>query len=82
MIMSTTTIRVATETRDRLNALARRRGIAASALVAELVQQAEDQSLLGETEESWSRIANDAAALSAYRAEATRLQSFDEPLPE
>ncbi|HLL87119.1 MAG TPA: hypothetical protein VK387_07390 [Thermoleophilaceae bacterium] len=77
-----TTIRVPTETRDRLNELARRRGLAAGEIVAELVHQADDRALLDAAEQSWTRIAGDAAALSAYRAETQELSTFRAPLPE
>ena len=73
--MRTTTIRVPAETRDRLNALARRRGAPAGEVVAELVREADDRALLADAEESWGRLA-------AYRAEADELQGFDAPAPE
>lgn len=80
--METTTIRVTTETRDRLNALARRRGARASEIVAELIQDADDRALLADAEAGWERLAGDPAAIAAYRAEAGRLDSFEPPLPE
>lgn len=80
--MKTTTIRVPSETRDRLNALARRRGAPAGEVVAELVREADDRALLANAEESWERLASDPAALAAYRAQAGELQSFDTPLPD
>ena len=46
--MGTTTIRVSTETRDRLNELARRRGVPAGEVVAGLVQQADEAALLAD----------------------------------
>ena len=79
--VKTTTIRVTTETRDRLNALARRRGARASEIVAELVQEADDRALLADAERSWERLAADRAALAAYKAEAEGLESFEPPLP-
>lgn len=80
--MKTTTIRVSSETRDRLNALARRRGAPASEIVAELVQQADDRALLADAAQGWERLAADPQALAAYRAEARGLESFEPPLPE
>lgn len=80
--MRTTTIRVAAETRDRLNALARRRGAPASAIVAELVREADERSLLADAEQDWSRLADDPAALEAYGAEAVELEGFGAALPE
>ena len=80
--MGTTTIRVTSETRDRLNALARRRGAPASEIVAELVQEADDRALLADAARGWERLAADPAALAAYRAESQTLWSFEPPLPE
>lgn len=79
---ATTTIRVPAETRDRLNELARRRGTPASELVSELVSEADDRALLRDAEEDWNRLADDRAALGAYRAEAAELQDFEAPLPD
>jgi hypothetical protein len=80
--MATTTIRVTSETRDRLNALARRRGARASDVVAELVQEADDRALLADAEAEWERLAADPAVLAAYRADAGGLEGFEPPLPE
>ena len=74
--METTTIRVPAETRDRLNALARRRGTTAGELVAELVRNADEDALLEAAAESWARL-----DVAAYRAESGELESFDAPLP-
>jgi predicted DNA-binding protein len=79
---ATTTIRVPAKTRDRLNALARRRGAPASEVVAELVSEADDRALLADAEEDWKRLAADRAALAAYCDESTELQAFDAPLPD
>ena len=79
--MPTTTIRVPTETRDRLNALARRRGAPASEIVTELVREADDRVLLADAEKSWDRLAADRDALEAYWAETGELSGFDAPLP-
>jgi len=80
--MMTTTIRVPAETRDRLNALAKRRGTPAGELVAELVREADDRALLADAEESWTRLAADPEALAAYRVETGELGGFEAPLPE
>ena len=80
--MKTTTIRVPSETRDSLNALARMRGAPAGEIVAELVREADDHALLADAEEGWRRLSSDPAALAAYRAEADDLESFGPPLPE
>jgi hypothetical protein len=78
----TTTIRVPSETRDRLNALARRRGAPASEVVAELVREADDRALLADAEASWEQLGADPKALAAYRAETNELHGWDAPLPE
>jgi hypothetical protein len=78
----TTTIRVPSDTRDRLNALARRRGAAAGEIVAELVREADDRALLADAEESWGELTADPQALAAYRAEAAELQAVDAALPD
>ncbi len=80
--MTTTTIRVPAETRDRLNALAKRRGTPAGELVAELVREADDRALLADAEESWTRLAADPEALAAYRVETGELGGFEASLPE
>lgn len=80
--MKTTTIRVAAETRDRLNEIARRRGAPASEVVAALVQEADDQALLAAAFEDWERLCRDRDALAAYRAEASELDGFEAPLPD
>jgi predicted DNA-binding protein len=75
--MKTTTIRVPSHTRDRLNALARRRGAPAGEIVAELVREADDRALLADAEESWRQMSVGPAALAAYRAETSELESFE-----
>jgi predicted DNA-binding protein len=80
--MTTTTIRVPVETRDRLNHLARRRGAPAGEVVAALVREADDRALLADASESWERLGNDPDALAAYRAETGGLDAFDAPLPD
>lgn len=79
--METTTIRVPTETRDRLNAIAKRRGASAGDVVAELVREADDLALLVAAEQSWRRLASDGEALAAYRTEAGELATFDTQAP-
>jgi predicted DNA-binding protein len=79
----TTTIRVSTRTRDRLKALATRRGEPAGDVIAELVDAADEEALLAEVEASFERLAADPDALAAYRAEARGLEgAFDAPTPE
>jgi predicted DNA-binding protein len=80
--MRTTTIRVPAETRDRLNAIAKRRGASAGEVVAELVREADDRVLLADAEEGWQRLGADAQRLAAYRAEADELAAFDSQAPE
>ena len=75
--MGTTTIRVAAETRDRLNALARRRGASAGQVVDELVCEADDRALLESAAEAWERMASQPALLRKYRAETRDLEAFD-----
>lgn len=80
--MRTTTIRVPAETRDRLNALAKRRGAPAGEIVAELVREADDRALLADAEEGWSQLAADPTALAAYRVKTGELEAFDSPAPD
>jgi predicted DNA-binding protein len=79
--MKTTTIRVPSETRDQLNALARRRGTPAGELVAQLVREADDLALLADAEEGWRRLGAAPRALAFYQAETDELHGFDVPLP-
>jgi predicted DNA-binding protein len=66
----TTTIRVPTETRDRLKALALRRGEPAGAVVAKLVNAAGDEeAMLAEMAAGFAELVSDPKALAAYRAE-------------
>jgi predicted DNA-binding protein len=79
----TTTIRVPTETRDRLNALAIRRGEPAGEVVAKLVSAADEEAMLTEIAAGFEKLAGDPTALSAYRAESEEIESgFDAPAPE
>lgn len=80
--METTTIRVSLEARARLNALARRRGVPAGEIVAQLACEADDRVLLADAEQSWERLGADPPKLAAYRGEADELAGFDAPLPE
>jgi predicted transcriptional regulator len=80
--MRTTTIRVAAETRDRLNELARRRGEPAGDVVAALVQEADDRALLAAAADDWRRLSTDAGAIAAYRSESSDLAAFDNSLPD
>jgi predicted transcriptional regulator len=79
--MKTTTIRVSSETRDRLNELARRRNEPAGEIVARLVREADDRALLEAALEDWGRLAADPETLARYRAETDRLETFDADLP-
>lgn len=79
----TTTIRVPTETRDRLNSLATRRGEPAGEVVAKLVSAADEDAMLAELAAGFERIATDPEALSAYRAKSEELESgFETSTPE
>jgi predicted transcriptional regulator len=80
--MATTTIRVDTATRDRLNDLARRRRIPAGQIVDELVREADDRALLEAASEGWQRMAADPEALAGYRGEIVDLSAFDTRLPD
>ncbi len=80
--MKTTTIRVSSATRDRLNALARRRGTPAGDLVGELVRDADGWVLLADAEEGWEQLGDDPKALAAYRALSDELAAFESGLPE
>jgi hypothetical protein len=76
--MRTTTIRVAVETRDRLNSLARKWGSPARDVVAELIRQADDDNaLLEAASKGWSSLASDPVALAAYRGELLGLGPLD-----
>ena len=79
----TTTIRVPTDTRDRLNALATRRGEPAGEVVAKLVNAADEEAMLAEVAAGFEKLAADPTALSAYRAESQEIASgFESPAPE
>jgi predicted DNA-binding protein len=79
----TTTIRVPTQTRDRLKALAARRGEPAGEVVAKLVSAADEEAVLAEVAAGFEKLAGDPEALAAYRAESREIESaFDAPAPE
>jgi hypothetical protein len=81
--VDTTTIRVPTQTRDRLKALAARRGESASEVVSKLVIAADEEAMLVEVAAGFEALASDPQALAAYRAESREIQSaFDAPTPE
>jgi hypothetical protein len=79
----TTTIRVATQTRDQLKVLAARRGEPASEVVAKLVNAADEEAMLVEVAAGFERMAADPEALALYRAESREIETaFDAPAPE
>jgi predicted DNA-binding protein len=83
MAADTTTIRVPIQTRDRLKALAERRGEPAGEVVAKLVSAADEEATLAEVAAGFERLASDPKALAAYRAESQEIESaFDAPAPE
>lgn len=79
----TTTIRVPTDTRDRLNALSRRRGEPAGELVAGLVRAADEDELLAEMGAEFQRLAADPTARAAYGEEQAEIEAgFEASAPE
>jgi|GEM_PF-1472621 len=79
----TTTIRVPTETRDRLNALSRRRGEPAGEVVAKLVMSADEDELLAEIGAAFQSLAADSSSRAAYVEELGELESgFEASAPE
>lgn len=79
----TTTIRVPIQTRDRLKALAARRGEPAGEVVAKLVSAADEEAMLAEVAAGFEKLADDPEALAAYRAESREIESaFDAAPPE
>jgi predicted DNA-binding protein len=72
---NTTTIRVPTETRDRLNVLSRRLGEPAGEVVAELVRAADEKELLAEMGAAFERLAADSTARAAYGEELAEVES-------
>lgn len=76
-------IRVPTQTRDRLKALAARRGEPAGEVVAKLVNAADEEAMLAEFVAGFETLASDPEALAAYRAESREIESaFDVSAPE
>ena len=79
----TTTIRVPTKTRDRLKALAAQRGESAGEVIAELVDDASEETMLAEAAAGFERLADDPEALAVYRSETREIAAaFDAPAPE
>ena len=82
-VANTTTIRVPVRTRDRLRALAARRGESAGDVVTQLVSAADEEAMLAEMAAGFERLAGDREALAAYRAESSEIESaFDAQAPE
>jgi predicted DNA-binding protein len=82
-VAKTTTIRVPTQTRDRLKTLAERRGESTSEIVVKLVDAADEETLLAEAAAGFKRLAGDPEALAAYRAESGEIEAgFSAPAPE
>lgn len=80
---NTTTIRVPTQTRDRLKALAARRGEPAGEVVAKLVSAADEEAMLAEIEAGFEKLASDPEALAVYRAESREIEATsDASTPE
>jgi hypothetical protein len=80
--MASTTIRISTETRDLLKALAARRGGSTGGLVAELVHAADDDLLLADATRDFCALADDPQMLAAYTAEAGDMEgAFDATAP-
>jgi hypothetical protein len=71
---ATTTIRVSTDTRDRLNALRAREGESAGDIVARLVHAADDDLLLTDAEAAFENLAFDPQMLALYRSEAYEIE--------
>jgi 23S rRNA U2552 (ribose-2'-O)-methylase RlmE/FtsJ len=83
MTAPTTTIRVPIKTRDRLKALASRRGEPAGEVVAKLVNAADEEAMLDEVAAGFEKLAGDPVGLAAYRAESREIESaFESPTPE
>jgi predicted DNA-binding protein len=79
----TTTIRVPTQTRNRLRVLAAHRGESASDFVTKLVNAADEEAMLTEIAAGFERMAADPQALAVYRAESQEIETaFDAPAPE
>ena len=90
-VNDTTTIRVSARTRDRLKILAARRGEPAGEVVAKLVNAADEEAMLAEIATGFEKLAQNPAALAAYRALVAELRAktsaeiesaFDASTPE
>jgi predicted transcriptional regulator len=68
-VAATATVRVDPEIRDRINELAAARGVKASALLGQLVREAEDAQLLAEMNDGFERLNRDPAAREHYDSE-------------
>ena len=66
---ATATVRVDPDVRDRINELAAARGIRASALVGQLVRDAQDAQLLADMNADFERLNGDPAARERYDEE-------------
>jgi hypothetical protein len=66
---ATATIRVRTDTRERLKRLSRDRGLSTPDLLDSLVRGAEDEQLLVEHEAAMNRIMADPEQAASYRSE-------------
>jgi predicted DNA-binding protein len=79
----TTTIRVPTETRDRLNELARRRRESAGEIVTRLVRTADEEEGLAEAAAAFQGVAANPRTLAAYRTESAEIEAgFDASAPK
>jgi predicted transcriptional regulator len=66
---ATATVRVEPDVRDRINRLADARGVRVSALLGQLIREAEDAQLLAEMNLDFDRLGEDPAARERYDAE-------------
>jgi predicted transcriptional regulator len=66
---ATATVRVDPDVRERINKLAAAQGVPASALLGQLVREAEDDQLLAEMNSDFERLKEDPAARERYDAE-------------
>jgi len=77
MATGSTTIRVSTETRDRLSSIAKQRGKTTGDLLAEIAESLDDDALLESAERSWE--AMDVEERRAYGREVEELEPFSAP---
>jgi predicted transcriptional regulator len=66
---ATATVRVDPDVRERINKLAAAQGVPASALLSQLVREAEDDQLLAEMNADFARLNEDPEARERYDAE-------------